>query len=67
MTPIDLLRLMLLDFFEEHFELVSTNNSEEKLYLYFEEKAKSPKEFKRFELVPKGFLDEITVQNLPLS
>jgi hypothetical protein len=66
MTSIDLLKLMLPDFLVEHFEVVSAKNSEETLHLYFEEKAKPPKEFNAFELVSKGFLDEITIQDFPL-
>jgi len=38
MTPIDLLKFMLPDFLVEHFEVVSTTNTEEVLHLYFEEK-----------------------------
>lgn len=66
MTSIELLKFMLPDFLVEHFEVVSANNSEETLHLYFEEKAKAPKEFNAFELVSKGFLDEITIQDFPL-
>jgi hypothetical protein len=49
-----------------YFKIVSDNNSEEQLHLYFEEKSKSPKEFDSLELVSKGFLDEITIQDFPL-
>jgi hypothetical protein len=66
MTPIDLLKLMLPDFLVDHFEVVSANNTEETLHLYFEEKVKPPKEFNAFELVSKGFQDEITIQDFPL-
>ena len=66
MTSIDLLKFMLPDFLVEHFKVVSANNSEETLHLYFEEKAKAPKKFNAFELVSKGFLDEITIQDFPL-
>lgn len=66
MTPIDLLKFMLPDFLVEHFEVVSTTNTEEVLHLYFEEKIKPPQEFNAFELVSKGFLDEITIQDFPL-
>jgi hypothetical protein len=55
---------MLPDFLD-YFEIVSAN-SEEHLHLYFEEKAKPPKEFDNLELVSKGFLDEITIQDFPL-
>jgi hypothetical protein len=66
MTPLELLKFMLPDFLVEHFEVVSTTNTEEVLHLYFEEKATSPQEFNQLELVSKGFLDEITIQDFPL-
>lgn len=53
-------------FFIENFEIVSAINSEENLPLYFEEKLKPLKEFNAAELVSKGFLDEITIQDFPL-
>jgi hypothetical protein len=57
---------MLPDFLVNHFEVVSLSNTEEILHLYFEEKAKPPKEFDTLELVSKGFVDEITIQDFPL-
>jgi hypothetical protein len=66
MTSIDLLKFMLPDFLIENFEIVSAANSEENLHLYFEAKVKLPKEFDALELVSKGFLDEITIQDYPL-
>ncbi|SDY07616.1 ISAon1 family transposase N-terminal region protein [Flavobacterium degerlachei] len=66
MTSIDLLKFILPDFLIENFEIVSAANSEENLHLYFEEKVKPPKEFDVLELVSKGFLDEITIQDFPL-
>ena len=66
MTPIDLLKFMLPDFLVDHFEVVSTTNTEEIVHLYFEEKANQPKEFDAVELVSKVFLDEITIQDFPL-
>lgn len=66
MTSIDLLKFMLPDFLVDYFEIVSAVNSKENLHLYFEEKAKPPKEFDALELVSKGFLDEITIQDFPL-
>jgi hypothetical protein len=41
-------------------------NSEEKLHLYFEEKNCIPKEFTCIELVSKGFMNQITIQDFPL-
>jgi hypothetical protein len=67
MTYIDLLKFMLPDFLIENFEIISAANSEENLPLYFEEKVKPPKEFAALELVSKGFLDEITIQDFPLK
>lgn len=66
MTPIDLLKLMLPDFLVDHFEVISATNTEEVLHLYFEENAKPPKEFEAFELVSKGFQEQITIQDFPL-
>lgn len=66
MTSIELLKFMLPDFLVEHFKVVSANNSEETLHLYFEEKNQLPKEFDTIALVSKGFLDEITIQDFPL-
>ena len=66
MPPIELLKFMLPDFLVDYFEVVSTTNTEEILHLYFEEKIKPPQEFNAFELVSKGFQDEITIQDFPL-
>ena len=66
MTSIDLLKFMLPDFLVDYFDIVSAFNTEEHLHLHFEEKAKPPKEFDSLELVSKGFLDEITIQDFPL-
>ena len=66
MSPIELLKFMLPDFLVDHFEVVSSTNTEEILHLYFEEKSKPPQEFNTVELVSKGFMDEITIQDFPL-
>ena len=66
MTSIELLKFMLPDFLVDHFEVVSSTHTEEILHLYFEEKIKPPQEFCGFELVSKGFQDEITIQDFPL-
>ena len=52
---------MLPDFLVDHFEVVSSTNTEEIV-----QNAKPPKEFDTLELVSKGFLDEITIQDFPL-
>lgn len=66
MNSVDLLKFMLPGFLVDNFEIVSAVNSEEHLHLYFDEKAKPPKEFNTVELVSKGFLEEITIQDFPL-
>jgi hypothetical protein len=66
MDPIELLKFMLPDFLVDHFDVVSSANTEEVLHLYFEEKSKVPEEFNTLELVSKGFQDEITIQDFPL-
>ena len=63
---IELLKLILPEFLIENFNLSSFKNSEENMHLYFEEKATAPKELASVELVSKGFLDEITIQDFPL-
>jgi hypothetical protein len=63
---IELLKLVLPEFLVEHFELNSVKTTDENLHLYFEEKAKLPKEFDSIELISKGFMDEITIQDFPL-
>jgi hypothetical protein len=50
----------------EHFNLVDTKIELEKMHLYFEEKNTPPKEFNNRQLVSKGFLNEITIQDFPL-
>ncbi len=57
---------MLPDFLVEHFEVVSAENTEEILHLYFEEKITPPKEFNTLKLLSKGFQDEIIIQDFPL-
>ena len=61
MKTLDLLKFMLPDFLIENFEIVSATHSEENSHMYFEEKAKPPKEFDTVEFVSKGFLDEIII------
>ena len=66
MKTLGLLKFMLPDFLIENFEIVSATNSEENLHMYFEEKAKPPKELDAVEFVSKGFLGEIIIQDFPL-
>lgn len=63
---IELLKLILPEFLIENFNLTSFKNSEENLHLYFEEKGTVPKEFTPVQLVSKGFIDEVTIQDFPL-
>lgn len=63
---IELLKLILPEFLIENFNLTAFKKSEENLHLYFDEKASIPKEFSALELVSKGFMDEITIQDFPL-
>ena len=63
---LELLKLILPEFLIENFNLTSFKNSEENMHLYFEEKPNAPKEFASVELVSKGFLDEVTIQDFPL-
>lgn len=65
MDPIELIKFMLPDFLVDHFDVVSSANTEEVLHFYFEE-SKVPEEFNTLELVSNGFQDEITIQDFPL-
>ncbi|WP_449404000.1 ISAon1 family transposase N-terminal region protein [Flavobacterium cutihirudinis] len=56
---------MLPDSLIDHFDAISTTNTEEALHLYSEENTKPPQELNPAELVPKGFLNEITTHYLP--
>jgi hypothetical protein len=46
--------------------LVNTKIEQEKMHLYFEEKSTPPKEYNNRQLISKGFLNEITIQDFPL-
>ncbi|NRT17138.1 hypothetical protein HNP99_003517 [Flavobacterium sp. 28A] len=63
---IELLKLILPELIIEHFDLVSTKIEQEELHLFFEEKNTPSKEFNNRQLVSKGFLNEITIQDFPL-
>ncbi|WP_455423191.1 ISAon1 family transposase N-terminal region protein [Flavobacterium frigidarium] len=60
-------KFILPNFLVNNFERVSALNSEVNLHFYFEKKSIPPKEFNSMELVSKGFLNEITIQKLPLK
>lgn len=63
---IELLKLVLPELIVEHFDLVNTKTELEKMHLYFEEKSAPPKEYNSRQLISKGFLNEITIQDFPL-
>ena len=63
---IELLKLILPELIVEHFDLVNTKTEQEQMNLYFEEKSTPPKEHNNRQLISKGFLNEITIQDFPL-
>lgn len=63
---IELLKLVLPELLIEHFELVKNQTINETLHIYFEEKPQIPTEFNHLQIVSKGFLNEITIQDFPL-
>ena len=63
---IELLKLILPELIVEHFDLVNTKTEQEKMHLFFEEKNTPPKEYNNLQLISKGFLNEITIQDFPL-
>jgi len=60
---IELIKLILRELIVEHFDLVNTKLEQEKMHLFFEEKSTSPKEYNNRQLISKGFLNEITIQD----
>lgn len=65
-TYIELLKLVLPELLIEHFELVKNQTINETLHIYFEEKKQIPTEFNHLQIVSKGFLNEITIEDFPL-
>ena len=65
-TYIELLKLILPELIVEHFDLVNTKTELEKMHLFFEEKSIAPKEYNTRQLISKGFLNEVTIQDFPL-
>lgn len=63
---IELLKLVLPELIVEYFDLVNTKTELEKMHLYFEEKSAPSKEYNSRQLISKGFLNEITIQDFPL-
>lgn len=50
----------------EHFDLLKSEQLENKLNLFFEEKNKIPEELDARQLISKGFHKEVIVQDFPL-
>lgn len=63
---IELLKLILPELIIEHFDLINSKTEHEKMQLFFEEKNIPPKEQDNKQLISKGFLNEITIQDFPL-
>jgi hypothetical protein len=63
---IELLKLILPQLIVEHYDLVNTKTEQQKMHLFFEEKNTPPKEYNKRQLISKGFLNEITIQDFPL-
>lgn len=63
---LEFLKLILPELIVEHFDLVNTKTEQEKMHLYFEEKNMPPKEYNNKQLISKGFLNDITIQDFPL-
>jgi len=63
---LDLLKLILPSMLVEHFDLLKSEQLENKLNLYFEEKNKIPEELNARQLISKGFHKEVIVQDFPL-
>ncbi|UFH36939.1 ISAon1 family transposase N-terminal region protein [Flavobacterium acetivorans] len=62
----ELLKLILPELILEHFDLVNTKIEQEKMHLFFEEKNTPLKEHNNQQLISKGFLNEVTIQDFPL-
>jgi hypothetical protein len=64
----ELLKLLLPSFLIDHYDLVGTEQIEDKeaLHLYFEERNAVPDEHSSRPLISKGFHSEITIQDFPL-
>ena len=62
----ELLKLLLPEYLISHFDMVSFEEKDNLLHMYFEEKSTMPKEFLSLRLQSKGFHDEITVDDFPL-
>lgn len=62
----ELLKLLLPEYLISYFDIVSFEEKDNLLHIYFEEKSTAPKEFSSLHLQSKGFHDEITVDDFPL-
>ena len=63
---VELLKLLLLEIIVDYFELIAYKKGEDILHLYLKEINSIPKEYCQDKLSPKGFFDEITVQDFPI-
>ena len=63
----ELLKLLLPEIIVDYFELTSYEKGEEILHLYLKEINSIPKEYRQHKLSSKGFFDQITVQDFPIS
>ena len=63
---IDLLKVFLPDLLIDYFALVSYEEQQEALHLYFQEKKGIPKEFSSELVISHGFHKEITLQDFPI-
>lgn len=61
-----LLKLILPDFLAKNFKLVSFENYDEKLHLYFEQESTFHNEFSYNKLVPVESPEEIIIEDFPL-
>ena len=63
---VELLKHILPELIVEHFDLVNTKIEQEKMHLFFEEKSTAPKGYNNRQLISKGFLNEVSIQDFPL-
>ncbi|WP_449448583.1 ISAon1 family transposase N-terminal region protein [Spirosoma arboris] len=61
-----LIKLLLLNFILDHFELILVDQHAQTLHLHLEELNNQPKEQQKDNLLSKGLFSCITVQNFPM-
>ena len=62
----ELLRLILPEFLVNHFNLYDHKQQDDKLHLYFKERANIPIEFSKDLIISHGFHKAISIQDFPL-